>query len=149
MVSFFKIVSNKNKTIIWISIKDRKMNLVCQLDDKKVLGVSVRKKKMLQKVMSWLMRWVEWGKESLCLSFNLFFSPCVRDLDEDLQKAFYKYLEVRGIKSSLTNSLQQYMVGKDNREYLRWLKNMKEFVANWVLWKCFILISREHFVIPS
>ncbi|RWR78316.1 MAM33, mitochondrial matrix glycoprotein [Cinnamomum micranthum f. kanehirae] len=40
------------------------------------------------------------------------------DLDEDLQKAFYKYLEVRGIKSSLTNSLQQYMVSKDNREYL-------------------------------
>ncbi|XP_058069826.1 uncharacterized protein At2g39795, mitochondrial-like [Magnolia sinica] len=56
--------------------------------------------------------------------------PEFSDLDDNLQKAFYKYLEARGIKSSLTNSLQEYMVNKDNREYLRWLKNMKDFVEN-------------------
>lgn len=62
--------------------------------------------------------------------FFIYFFFSSRDLDEELQKGFYKYLEVRGIKSSLANSLQQYMVNKDDREYLRWLKNMKEFVAN-------------------
>ncbi|KAL5977574.1 hypothetical protein ACLOJK_041472 [Asimina triloba] len=44
--------------------------------------------------------------------------PQFSDLDDNLQKAFYHYLEARGIKSSLTNSMQEYMVNKDNREYL-------------------------------
>ncbi|XP_010270591.1 PREDICTED: uncharacterized protein At2g39795, mitochondrial-like [Nelumbo nucifera] len=54
--------------------------------------------------------------------------PQFMDLDENLQKALYKYLEVRGIRSSLTNFLQEYMINKDNREYLGWLKNMKGFI---------------------
>ena len=54
----------------------------------------------------------------------LFYS----DLDENLQKAFHKYLEIRGIKPSTTNFLQEYMFAKDNKEYLMWLKNLKNFV---------------------
>ncbi|KAJ4966572.1 hypothetical protein NE237_018421 [Protea cynaroides] len=54
--------------------------------------------------------------------------PEFSDLDENLQKEFYKYLDVRGIKSSFTNFLQEYMILKDNREYLGWLKNMKDFI---------------------
>lgn len=50
------------------------------------------------------------------------------DLDENLQKGFYKYLDVRGIKPSTTNYLREYMADKDNREYLLWLKNLKKFV---------------------
>ncbi|KAG4921965.1 hypothetical protein AAZX31_18G170600 [Glycine max] len=50
------------------------------------------------------------------------------DLDENLQKAFHKYLEIRGIKPSTTNFLQEYMFAKDNKEYLMWLKNLKNFV---------------------
>ncbi|KAJ8750303.1 hypothetical protein K2173_014218 [Erythroxylum novogranatense] len=45
------------------------------------------------------------------------------DLDENLQKAFHKYLEIRGIKPSTTNFLLEYMTKKDNREYLKWLNN--------------------------
>ncbi|KAF9597699.1 hypothetical protein IFM89_021186 [Coptis chinensis] len=54
--------------------------------------------------------------------------PDFQDLDENLQKGFYKYLEVRGIKPSTTNFLYEYMMKKDGKEYLRWLKNVKKFV---------------------
>lgn len=54
--------------------------------------------------------------------------PDFLDLDENLQKAFHKYLEIRGIKPSTTNFLHEYMIEKDNKEYLRWLKDVKKFV---------------------
>ncbi|KAE9592050.1 hypothetical protein Lal_00038301 [Lupinus albus] len=54
--------------------------------------------------------------------------PDFTDLDENLQKAFHKYLEIRGIKPSTTNFLQEYMSSKDNKEYLEWLKNLKNFI---------------------
>eukprot|EP00262_Sarcandra_glabra_P018192 TRINITY_DN6462_c0_g1_i1.p1 TRINITY_DN6462_c0_g1~~TRINITY_DN6462_c0_g1_i1.p1 ORF type:complete len:293 (+),score=49.82 TRINITY_DN6462_c0_g1_i1:106-879(+) len=50
------------------------------------------------------------------------------DLDENLQKGFHKYLEIRGIKASTTNFLHEYMINKDSREYLMWLKNLKKFI---------------------
>ncbi|CAK9135662.1 unnamed protein product [Ilex paraguariensis] len=55
--------------------------------------------------------------------------PDFSDLDENLQKAFHKYLEIRGIKPSTTNYLHEYMINKDSREYLIWLKNLKKFIA--------------------
>lgn len=54
--------------------------------------------------------------------------PDFSDLDENLQKAFHKYLEIRGIKPSTTNFLHEYMINKDSREYMMWLKNLKKFV---------------------
>ncbi|KAK6135885.1 hypothetical protein DH2020_030372 [Rehmannia glutinosa] len=51
-----------------------------------------------------------------------------KDLDENLQKAFHKYLEIRGIKPSTTNFLHGYMIDKDSREYITWLKNLQKFV---------------------
>ncbi|KAJ0027904.1 hypothetical protein Pint_35341 [Pistacia integerrima] len=54
--------------------------------------------------------------------------PDFTDLDENLQKAFHKYLEIRGIKPSTTNFLHEYMVNKDSKEYLRWLCNLQEFL---------------------
>ncbi|KAK9120847.1 hypothetical protein Syun_018464 [Stephania yunnanensis] len=51
-----------------------------------------------------------------------------RSLDENLQRAFHKYLEIRGIKPSTTNFLHEYMINKDSREYLVWLKNLKKFI---------------------
>ncbi|XP_010927302.1 uncharacterized protein At2g39795, mitochondrial [Elaeis guineensis] len=55
--------------------------------------------------------------------------PEFSDLDENLQKALHKYLEVRGIKGSLFDFLHEYMMNKDEKEYLAWLKNLKEFVG--------------------
>ncbi|KAI4354564.1 hypothetical protein L6164_003414 [Bauhinia variegata] len=54
--------------------------------------------------------------------------PDFHDLDENLQKAFHKYLEIRGIKPSITNHLYDYMNSKESKEYLMWLKNLKNFV---------------------
>ncbi|KAL3373338.1 hypothetical protein AABB24_005368 [Solanum stoloniferum] len=54
--------------------------------------------------------------------------PDFTDLDENLQKAFHKYLEIRGIKPSTTNFLHEYMINKDGREYKMWLKNLKKFI---------------------
>ncbi|KAH9626299.1 hypothetical protein KSS87_021868 [Heliosperma pusillum] len=54
--------------------------------------------------------------------------PDFFDLDDNLQKAFHKYLEIRGVKPSTTNFLHEYMIEKDNKEYVRWLKDVKNFV---------------------
>ncbi|CAA0809396.1 Mitochondrial glycoprotein family protein [Striga hermonthica] len=54
--------------------------------------------------------------------------PDFADLDENLQKAFHKYLEIRGIKAKTTNFLVDYMTNKDAREYTEWLKNLQKFV---------------------
>jgi hypothetical protein len=55
---------------------------------------------------------------------------CCRVLDESLQKGLHRYLEVRGIKHTLHDWLYEYMMHKDEKEYVVWLKNMKEFVRN-------------------
>ncbi|XXG86435.1 hypothetical protein AAC387_Pa11g1332 [Persea americana] len=54
--------------------------------------------------------------------------PDFSDLDENLQKAFHKYLTIRGIKPSTTNFLHEYMINKDSKEYVNWLKNLKKFI---------------------
>ncbi|XP_020575991.1 uncharacterized protein At2g39795, mitochondrial-like [Phalaenopsis equestris] len=55
--------------------------------------------------------------------------PDFSELDESLQKAFHKYLKLRGFDSSLRDFLHEYMMHKDEREYLTWLENVKEFVG--------------------
>lgn len=54
-----------------------------------------------------------------------------RDLDENLQKAFHRFLEIRGIKPSFTCFLADYVANKDSREYVRWLKGVESFVKRW------------------
>lgn len=54
--------------------------------------------------------------------------PDFQDLDENLQKSFHRYLEIRGIKPSATNFLHEYMINKDSKEYLVWLNKLKNFV---------------------
>ncbi|XP_010490620.1 PREDICTED: uncharacterized protein At2g39795, mitochondrial isoform X1 [Camelina sativa] len=54
--------------------------------------------------------------------------PDFDDLDENLQKAFHRYLEIRGIKPSFTTFLSDYVANKESREYLQWLKDIKSFV---------------------
>ncbi|KAL6604856.1 hypothetical protein ACP70R_042800 [Stipagrostis hirtigluma subsp. patula] len=61
---------------------------------------------------------------------NVYEGPPFSILDESLQKAMHRYLEVRGIKHSLHDWLYEYMMSKDEKEYVVWLKNMKEFIGN-------------------
>uniref|UniRef100_A0A1J3HGS5 Uncharacterized protein, mitochondrial n=1 Tax=Noccaea caerulescens TaxID=107243 RepID=A0A1J3HGS5_NOCCA len=54
--------------------------------------------------------------------------PDFQELDENMRKSFYKFLETRGIKASVTDYMYEYMTKKDSREYLRWLNNLKNFI---------------------
>ncbi|KAG7549665.1 Mitochondrial glycoprotein superfamily [Arabidopsis thaliana x Arabidopsis arenosa] len=56
--------------------------------------------------------------------------PSFRVLDEKLRKAFHRYIEIRGIKPSMINFLHEYMINKDSREHLLWLKSLKNFVKS-------------------
>ena len=60
--------------------------------------------------------------------FYIFFSS---DLDEDLQKAFNRYLKIRGIKPSTINFLHEYMINKNSKEELIWMKKLKKFIEAW------------------
>lgn len=51
-----------------------------------------------------------------------------RDLHEDLQTEFKKYLETRGITSSTTHIMYGYMRAKEYREKLRCLYKLQEKV---------------------
>ena len=61
------------------------------------------------------------------LKFFYFFWLC-RELDVNMRKSFHKFLEARGIKPSVTDFMHEYMMKKDSREYLLWLKNLKNFI---------------------
>ncbi|XP_010458010.1 PREDICTED: uncharacterized protein At2g39795, mitochondrial isoform X2 [Camelina sativa] len=54
--------------------------------------------------------------------------PSFRVLDEKLRKAFYRYIEIRGIKPSMINFLHEYMINKDSREHLLWFRTLRNFV---------------------
>ncbi|KAL8199820.1 hypothetical protein R6Q57_013388 [Mikania cordata] len=54
--------------------------------------------------------------------------PSFDELDENIQKEFHKYSEMRGIKANATKFLLEYMVNKKHREYTYRLKNIKKFV---------------------
>ncbi|KAK4579281.1 hypothetical protein RGQ29_029095, partial [Quercus rubra] len=54
--------------------------------------------------------------------------PSFVDLDEDLQKAFRRYLNIRGIKPSTINFLHEYTINKNSKEELIWMKKLKKFV---------------------
>ncbi|XP_077239871.1 uncharacterized protein At2g39795, mitochondrial-like [Tasmannia lanceolata] len=54
--------------------------------------------------------------------FPIHIGPRFSDMDEKLQKAFYNYMEARGIDSSFAKILQGYMIKRDGAEYLASLK---------------------------
>ncbi|KAG2242181.1 hypothetical protein Bca52824_095978 [Brassica carinata] len=56
--------------------------------------------------------------------------PSFRVLDEKLRKAFHRYIEIRGITPSMINFLHEYMINKDSKEHLLWLKTLKNFVKS-------------------
>ncbi|KAM3325531.1 putative protein, mitochondrial [Capsicum chacoense] len=56
--------------------------------------------------------------------------PAFLLLNGSLQKSLYEYLEVRGLTSSTANFLLEYVISKDTKEYIRWLKNIRNFAKN-------------------
>ena len=55
--------------------------------------------------------------------------PPFNNLDEDLQILLEKYLEERGINTRLALFIPDYIDHKEQKEYIKWLNNVKNFVA--------------------
>ena len=60
--------------------------------------------------------------------FSSYPGPNYDELDESVQEEFHKYLEARGIDSTLANYIAEVHVDKEQREYTRWLENVANFV---------------------
>lgn len=61
-------------------------------------------------------------------SRDLYTGPPFGNLDEDLQLLFERYLEERGINTTLALFVPEYIDYKEQKEYLNWLSGVKAFV---------------------
>ncbi|QSZ31475.1 hypothetical protein DSL72_001040 [Monilinia vaccinii-corymbosi] len=59
---------------------------------------------------------------------DLYVGPPYGNLDEDLQVLFERYLDERGINQALAIFVPGYIDVKEQKEYLRWLQNVKKFI---------------------
>ena len=59
---------------------------------------------------------------------DLYLGPPFGSLDEDLQIQIERYLEERGITQALAVFVPDYMDVKEQKEYVSWLDNVKQFV---------------------
>ncbi|GAB7351369.1 hypothetical protein MBLNU459_g2052t1 [Dothideomycetes sp. NU459] len=64
----------------------------------------------------------DWARRSL------YTGPPFGQLDEDLQVLLERYLDERGINTSMALFIPDYIDMKEQKEYIRWLGNMKSFV---------------------
>ncbi|KAH8925433.1 mitochondrial glycoprotein [Atractiella rhizophila] len=56
------------------------------------------------------------------------YAPAFNSLDDALQGHFYAYLEERGIDEALAQALPEYCDWKEQKEYVNWLSNVRDFV---------------------
>lgn len=59
---------------------------------------------------------------------DMYVGPPFGNLDEDLQILLERYLEERGINAALAIFVPDYIDMKEQKEYLRWLSNVKDFI---------------------
>lgn len=65
-------------------------------------------------------------KESVT-SYN---GPDFEDLDDKLQESFDEYLAELGVSSEVCDFIDAMAMDKEQREYVRWLKNVQKFIEN-------------------
>jgi complement component 1 Q subcomponent-binding protein, mitochondrial len=59
---------------------------------------------------------------------NSYPGPTFGTLDEDLQMLIERYLEERGVTQALAVFVPDYLDVKEQKEYVRWLNNVKGFI---------------------
>jgi complement component 1 Q subcomponent-binding protein len=59
---------------------------------------------------------------------DLYVGPPFSNLDEDLQVLLERYLEERGVNTALAIFVPDYIDMKEQKEYLNWLSNVRDFV---------------------
>ncbi|KAF9892958.1 Mitochondrial acidic protein mam33 [Aspergillus nanangensis] len=65
----------------------------------------------------------DWARQSL------YAGPPFENLDEDLQTFMERYLEERGVNAELANMIPDYIQVKEQKEYVRWIENVKNFIS--------------------
>ncbi|OGE49628.1 hypothetical protein PENARI_c020G12301 [Penicillium arizonense] len=65
----------------------------------------------------------DWARQSL------YAGPPFENLDEDLQGLWERYLEERGLNAEFANMIPDYISVKEQKEYLRWLDAVKNFIG--------------------
>lgn len=61
-------------------------------------------------------------------SEKMYSGPPFPQLDEDLQQILEAYLNERGVNTDLAVFIPEYIDVKEQKEYLGWLKKVKDFV---------------------
>ncbi|KAL0637792.1 Mitochondrial acidic protein mam33 [Maublancomyces gigas] len=61
---------------------------------------------------------------------GLYAGPPFANLDEDLQVLLERYLDERGINTALALFIPDYIDYKEQKEYVSWLSNVKNFVES-------------------
>ncbi|CAL8464435.1 g3970 [Coccomyxa elongata] len=59
---------------------------------------------------------------------TIYGGPVFTELDDKLQQAFVDYLEERGVNAELGRYILDYAEDKEQREYMKWLEGVKNFV---------------------
>lgn len=59
---------------------------------------------------------------------GLYIGPVFDHLDLDVQSEFQQYLTERGIDERLATFVPEYAVYKEQKEYVKWLNNVKSFI---------------------
>ncbi|KAG6333197.1 hypothetical protein ID866_5894 [Astraeus odoratus] len=59
---------------------------------------------------------------------GLYIGPQFETLDVSVQEEFEKFMQERGINESLAMFIPEYSEFKEQKEYVRWLENVKKFV---------------------
>ncbi|RKF83799.1 Mitochondrial acidic protein mam33 [Golovinomyces cichoracearum] len=59
---------------------------------------------------------------------TLYAGPSFASLDEGLQQLLERYIDERDINTTLALFVQEYMEMKEQKEYMRWLTSVKEFI---------------------
>ncbi|KAJ6133213.1 hypothetical protein N7471_008428 [Penicillium samsonianum] len=65
----------------------------------------------------------DWARQSL------YAGPPFENLDEDLQGLWDRYIEDRGLNAEFANMVPDYISVKEQKEYLRWLETVKNFIG--------------------
>ena len=68
------------------------------------------------------------GDDAVALRGSQYLGPSFGTLDEDLQMLVERFLEERGVTQALAVFVPDYLDVKEQREYVRWLNNVKGFI---------------------
>ncbi|KAK9765903.1 Mitochondrial acidic protein mam33 [Basidiobolus ranarum] len=68
------------------------------------------------------------SKKHELVGFKGYLGPDINVLDDDLKRIIYQFLEERDVDEVINLFIPNYIEYKDQKEYHKWLKNLKAFI---------------------